>query len=399
MWRAYRTLAIHNILLSQREAPGKYRIKQLGLTLTAACVWLANSMHSRPMDDSAYRKLMDLALPREQKEILTLNTIAYPTPLEDPADDETHPCWIYGAIFLRKFYLPGAVTSPRMASFEEGLGFFTPVESKFLFGMTAEDLKYKFNNLGFYRREDVPVARERVTNKKRRTEKFYNWEEDGAALPTLFNLGARGIELPRLVDDASDGGLVDDDDDDDNDGSLDGKLTTLWRQYLQDVIMKIPNPSDSSQSYCRFDEEQRRMNAHRLFGPGQNMAEIFHRCAWKMGTTRTFQTVFNKQFPPKGHIHIEGSGQGFGASTYYRAWKQLIEDLADEDGRTVRATIKTKFDALSWVAHSEEGKFWRSKKPDTKDKHVMLPRTHCGPAPLILMKDAIVWHEVAGDSN
>lgn len=390
-----RTYAIHNVLVAQRDAPGKERVQRLALLLTAACVWLANSMHSRPMDESGHRKLMALTLPHQPKSTLNLNTIAYPTTLDidDENEDETHPCFIHGAIFLRKIYLPPTVVAPRMARCN--FGFFSPVESKFIFGMTEDDLKHKFNNLGFCRKEDLPVMRSRVTNKSWRTEKFYNWEEDGAQLPNTFSLGAQGIEIPQTVDYASDGGMDGNNDDPmDVDGTLDEQLTVLWRQYLLDVMLKCPNPKGGLKSYCRLNKTQRQKRSHLLFGHRQNLAEIFYKCGWKIGTAQTFETVFDKHFPPKGHLHVEGTGQGYGASSYYRQWKQLIEMMPDKDADTIRESMKTKFDELSWVPHSEAGKFWQSKSTNDKLKYAVLPITASGPVPLILVKNGIVWNEI-----
>lgn len=399
MWRAYRALAIRDIFTSQRDGPGKLRLQSESLVLTAACVWLANSLHSRPMDESAHRKLMDLCLPRELKANLNVNTIAYPTSLQDDANDETHPCFLHGAIFLRKFYLPHRVVVPRLGRLTERLSFFSPVEFKFLFGMEEDDLKFKYDNKGFCRREDLPNPRERVSNKMKRTPIFYNWAEDGAAPANLFNLEAQGIELPQFSDAASDGGQIDANDDNadpNEDDSLDKTLTTLWRQYLQDILMKIPNPNDITKSYCRMTKTQRETNGHLVFGHQQNMAEIFKKCYWKKGTPRTLQTVFDKNFPPKGHLRVMDCSQGYEKTRYYPNWKSLVESMPDDDAKAVRDAVKKKFDTLPWVPHSEEGKFWVAKTPKIKEKRILLPQGSTGSAPLILVRGEIVWQVPEG---
>ena len=62
-FRIVRLQAISQILAFQAGGDSELCMNCKALDLTAACVWLLNSLHARPEDGPAARKLMDVALP------------------------------------------------------------------------------------------------------------------------------------------------------------------------------------------------------------------------------------------------------------------------------------------------------------------------------------------------
>lgn len=119
-FRIIRLMGISQTLFLQQSGPNANRFMAESLTLTAACVWLFNGLHSPPDDGPASRNLMNSVLPINEAEDANLDVHAYNTSLpcreaEEAADDDflrnPVPYSPYGCIFLRQIMLPQV---PRM---------------------------------------------------------------------------------------------------------------------------------------------------------------------------------------------------------------------------------------------------------------------------------------------
>ncbi|THU75832.1 hypothetical protein K435DRAFT_880099 [Dendrothele bispora CBS 962.96] len=117
--RAYRVLAIKEVLRHQACGRSALRTAPEALLLTATCVWLANALHARPEDSPASRSLMRAALPvTEVDEDIDTHTLLFEpsrTPRGEDDDDPNEYLVPYvpnGMIFLRCVKM--GVDVPRM---------------------------------------------------------------------------------------------------------------------------------------------------------------------------------------------------------------------------------------------------------------------------------------------
>lgn len=117
-------MACSQTFILQANGRDSLRLLPDALTLTAACVWLTNSLHARPEDGPASRRLMDAALPLTDPEGVSDTVLGYRTSTaaraeEDVEEDEGEeeeeeedghpragaPYIPYGCIFLRRMVI------------------------------------------------------------------------------------------------------------------------------------------------------------------------------------------------------------------------------------------------------------------------------------------------------
>lgn len=290
----------------------------------------------------------------------------------DDSDDQrtadTHPSIPFGAVFLRDFYVPPKSVIPRM---KKG-----PMLSEeafhYLFSMTEEDLRFKYNSIGIARPGDRPA--DRVNNKARRTTAYLEPADP------VFSLGAMGHALPVLV---ADGGSDQEDETGDPLITIDGEASAAWRLFFPNTLEKCPNPVGEQTSYCKLTKDERIVATEEI-NHSRAISDIFHLCQYKVATTEDFLLSFNHAFPAKGHV-LPLKTQGYPQSSYYCRWKELMHKLSEGAAKATREQAKEKYLRLFWVPHSTQDKLWPSAyKPGFKQ----FPKAPDGKGPRILVREA-----------
>ncbi|KAF8871457.1 hypothetical protein BD779DRAFT_1680415 [Infundibulicybe gibba] len=100
-FKAYRVLGISRALQVLARAPKQVRVTQEALRLTAACVWLINSVNSRPNDGHAERELMRMVLPLTDPAGPDRQSLLYPRSKKDRDEEAKMPFIPLGVIYLR----------------------------------------------------------------------------------------------------------------------------------------------------------------------------------------------------------------------------------------------------------------------------------------------------------
>ncbi|THU76659.1 hypothetical protein K435DRAFT_878887 [Dendrothele bispora CBS 962.96] len=400
--RSLRALAIKEILASQATGPPRLRVDRDALLLTAACVWLVNSLHSRPDDGPASRSLMRAALPVTDADFEDINnyTLLFKpsqTPdVEDEADDddddddeEDHvkvPYAPYGMIFLRRLKLD--VDVPRMRA--DG-PFMNSKAVKYFFSQSLPEIRLKYGSTAIVPREVIDRTRT-VTNKVHRTMMYHPDPSDPPEL--LFDLAARGHQLPPpAVDDGSDREQDSDDDDfRDTEGNIDVRMTNLWHQFILDITNKSPNQSGAtSPSYLKLSRSERTEATDAIYR-NNKLSDIFRACTYKIGTRQEWERAFNSLFPPRGKKFAPGT-QNYPQCIYWRLWNDWTATADEETVDAMRKALKKKVSELSWIPNAYADRLWNTSTPKNPYSFTRLPPGTTGAAPQILCRRAPQWEE------
>ena len=257
-----RLLAISKTLSHQASGAMHGRLIPEALTLTAACVWLLNSLHARPDDGPAARRLMDAALPLSEAQNLNRNVLAYNTSRqadwqEEEEDEEGEgepnnrcmparvPYIPYGCIFFRRIMVGNVVPRLRIG----GMALTEPMFKFWFEGMTLDEVQAMYQRSGIISRH--ALAGKRPTNKGR-MPKYINFT--GMPEPTLFDLQSQGHTLLAPMQD--DGSDIEDHSSpppDEENPTIDTFLSQLWCQFVIDLTSKAPNPQGiANPSYLKL---------------------------------------------------------------------------------------------------------------------------------------------------
>jgi hypothetical protein len=388
-FRAYRLLAFSHILSMQSTGSPALRVKPDALLLSAACVWLINSLHSRPEDGPSWRSLMHAVLPNTDSDDVDDETFACVASghgerehEEEESDSEeeapSQPYNPFGVIFLRRI-VPD-VEVPRMRAGGRNL---TIPAFKYIFGAMPEDIRLKYHKVGIVPAAKVPETRI-VTNKTKYTPSYIN--TSGADEPNLFSLAENGYSLPPpVVDGGSD--IEEEDDLDEAAGDIDAEVSQMWRQFLVDVAMKTPNPRGAtSASYFTVTRDDRLSTGEELY-KNDNLSDMWRECQYKLGSRDDWKCAFGHMFPPVGH-QTSQRVQNYTQCKYYLKWKEICSTADAKSALAIRKQLWNKVYSLAWIPHACQDKLWPTSKANGFTR---LPPQSTGPAPRILVKRRPSW--------
>lgn len=312
----------------------------------------------------------------------------YPPPCQenlqedDDEDDEEDlniadiPYNPFGVIFLRRIQVYDV---PRMRAGGPGLsisGFL------FFFDKSMEEIKFIYASTGI--RPRVPASQRRaITNKVKRTPTYIN----PAAEPDvpIFNLSEMGHELPPpVVDDGSD---VEDElvDGPDHRG-INAQISTLWKQFLMDMVIKSPTKQGAKQPYCKLTQEQRLTVGEEPF-ENLMLSDTWNACQYKLASRDDWKRAFDHLFPPQDYV-TSSTVQNYLQCQYYLKWKDLCATVKKETIHAIRAKFRGRLSTFKWIPHACADKLWVTSQHAAFTR---LPRGSTGAAPRILVRGAPQW--------
>ncbi|KAJ3963519.1 hypothetical protein EV361DRAFT_874802, partial [Lentinula raphanica] len=278
-FRLIRTEAISRVLMQQQIGEGSLRVKPDALLLTAACVWLLNSLHSRPDDGSAGRSLMRAVLPLTDADNPDPNTVLFLSRESDDEDVELTelPYIAHGTIFLRRLMLD--VEVPRMRVHPTGI-YLSKSAFRYFFEATEEDVRYTYNPQGIAPRG--PGVRP-AHNRSIRTPTFV---ATGDTNEVLFDFASRGHFLPPPVED--DGSDVEEPEEGvanlSISGDINSTVTQMWGQFLIDIVLKSPGPKRNAEPpYLTLTFPERQAVKEDLY-MNLRLSDMWRMCRWKIAT-------------------------------------------------------------------------------------------------------------------
>ncbi|GLB33116.1 hypothetical protein LshimejAT787_0100010 [Lyophyllum shimeji] len=394
--RSYRALAIKFILEWQLDGDASHRAKDAALLLTAAATWLLNGLHSTPDKGASSKELMAAILPHVSRAGADPDILAYGSPTDDDdvdsqtdseAEDEppttrrrrdavTLPSYPFGLVFLRRIRVGEQYPVPRFSNDGQ---FISPRAFRFFFGVDHEDVDAEY----FRKALTQKAHPDRVRNRAKRTPAWHNRDQETTRKD--FNLARLGYELtPPMRDRGSDV-----DEDEEHSGAeerdIDDEITAVWRQFLIDVTAKAPNKKNAHEpSHCRLSTEERLLVTEDTY-QNRKLSVYFHDCQWKLADRKDWQNVFDRLFPPKGHI-FTGNVQNYLSTSYIPMWEKIKSRADDDTYLRIRQDIRKRFDRLYWMPLAQTDRIWYTKFDAKFTKSSGLNRR--APSPLILINSS-----------
>ena len=357
-----RITAISKTFYHQVGAANDKRFMAEALSLTAACVWLANGLHARPEDGPAARRLMDAVLPVTEADGVSREVLAYNTSVrgeergeeeeeeEDVSSSRRVPYNPYGCVFFRRLKLGDA---PRL---RVGGPVLSPPAFKFWFnGLSIEEITAKYQTTGIVDR--TALAHKRPSNKGK-MPLYVNGT--GAPEPDLFNLSAHGHTLPPPAGDGSDM--------DDNSSSrsaspttptIDTFLSKLWRQFVMDLTRKSPNPRGATNpAYLKLTDIQRQQGKEDIY-KNPVLSDVFNGVAYRSGSRDDWERAFKWLFPLPGHKTTNAT-QNYPTCPYYNSWLAFIGNPNHNETliKDARQAIWKRLRKWSWIPDAQQDKMW-----------------------------------------
>lgn len=280
-----------------------------------------------------------------------------PVPIDQPTRRkfraETLPHNPYGIVFLRPIRIGNGVIVPRFR--DSAVTMVTPKTFRYIFRFDRDDIDAAF----FKSQLVIPSNPLRVSNKTRLTAKRIVEENEP---PKLFNLSARGYQLPpRLRDEGSDVEFLEVSDDEDEAVDIDQKLSNLWRQSLVDITAKVANRQGSSDSsYCKLSKYERD-HVNDATYQDLHLRVYFSDCQFKNATKKVWAAAFDKLWPRKD-AKLTGNPQNYPSMKYYLEWTSMIELDPDLDRiNAMRTSLRQRFDTLKWIPSVQSDRVWYTK--------------------------------------
>ncbi|KAK1219139.1 hypothetical protein PQX77_018150 [Marasmius sp. AFHP31] len=387
-FRAYRLLAMSQILRRQVLSPTEFRVGPDALLLTAAMVWLINSIHSRPDDGSAARSLMRAILPLTEGRNVDDSTLMF-VQNERREDDDNGgllPHNPYGLVFLRPLMLDAQ--TPRFRSNGPKMN---PSAFFYWFRKDEATIRRDYHELAAARDSGRAA---RIPNKTRSTT--IRTKTADTLNESLFSLEAQGLSLPPPpVDEGSDIEMDEDVEEQRprESQTLDGRLSEVWRQCLVDFLTKAPNRlSSQDHGYLRLTRDQQ-LNAGKEVFQNLRLSDCWEEVYYKVGSTKDFDLAFGHLFPNTRVAPKSKNAQNYHQMLYYRQWSMLCKEASDEMVDAMKKELRKVYDELVWVPWSDSQRVWSSyaPKPNRREHFTRLPIGSGGPAPRILVRRMPDW--------
>jgi len=321
------------------------RSNHLAVGLVAALVWQINALNNRAKDDSeGHRQLARALLPFEE------HTEVDQVDGEQIDTVSRYPVNPYGIFFIARIQCDnGKVPVPRLSN---ELRLDQDTLDVLLKGGAWARVMDKLRPV-VVRAAAVP---NRVTTKTSVTRSIPTVAPDAV----LTRLEARGHALnPIMVDDGSD---LDSDDDMRPEllgggVGLDRELTTLFKQFLVDLLFKIPNPTESTGFlYCALDATARMAAADTIFQE-PNLAVLFNHVQVKQASVKEWNDVFACLWPSTS-IVLPKCAQGYGS--WLSSWMVLLGHLEPDTAKAARTELRRLFNDLRWMVAATTTRVWDS---------------------------------------
>src|SRR5258705_1262522 len=125
------------------------------------------------------------------------------------------------------------------------------------------------------------------------------WSSAYAIYAQQFNLEDWCVHLhPLLQDDGSDI-KMEEQVPDEIGNDVDAAVTSLWRQFIQDVTQKVSNrKSVDKDSYCKLMEEIQ-ANPDETLYKNLYLSNFFNDCQWRLALGAKWERTFSHLFPVK----------------------------------------------------------------------------------------------------
>lgn len=255
---------------------------------------------------------------------------------------------------------------------------------RYLFGIDLDEIDERFFRSTV--RHSEPTRRS--NNRTRRTRRYV---PEGDAPEKLFHLSVRGIQLqppPRNEgsDSENEGGEGGEGAEGERD--IDGRLTYLWRQFIQDVTQKVANRKNSDEDgYCKLTADERASGDIEGLYKNLCLSDFFNDCQWRKGGEQEWNSIFDHLFPISDK---PAKAQNYRQCNYYKEWLKIKDGAANREAlETIRRALKSKFSTLLWFPYAQADRIWVTRPYAPRFKKFVNPG---GSAPWVICRREPLWN-------
>ncbi|PPR08261.1 hypothetical protein CVT24_001173 [Panaeolus cyanescens] len=358
LWWAYRSIKLASatqMLIEINSQPRVIRASLPILTLVLGLVYIINSIHSAPQDDSNNRRIRDCVLPLTHD--ATMGDV-----LSDDMIGEEDPNSPIGMV-----YAPGGnillhpILDPR-----DGMTFKykTIIDDRAFF--FAFQCLPQFARTKLWPATGLPGQGFDASHVPQRKGKTRARPQTDAMLPIPPSLQQfQDILVPRevtteeLVLDMTPLSLAPD--------SLTTAMTTILNQFASDIMQKMPNPKAGSASalgirqYCDLTQSERASLVLEDLKITDDFTRLFNCARYCRPTDQEWLTVVKYLFPDQGHLsgttvrHLQ-------TCRYFISWKELIADIDTASAKRAVDEMRRLIMELPWLPASSCDRLWRTDK-------------------------------------
>ncbi|KAI6098093.1 hypothetical protein F5141DRAFT_1253907, partial [Pisolithus sp. B1] len=132
------------------------------------------------------------------------------------------------------------------------------------------------------------------------------------------------------------------------------KIRLLLEQFFYDMVEESPNKKAALDGpWINIPIELRTQEAtEELF---QSFGLPFFAAQYTFCTSEQWEMHFTRLFPSDPPVTL---GQNFRKATYFRQWLDIIASVGAQSHVKLRATVRAKFDSLTWVPYTGSDRMW-----------------------------------------
>lgn len=225
-----------------------------------------------------------------------------------------------------------------------------------LYGEDSEfNLRSHFQTASI-RREPAPKpVQRRFTNNASHTTRVT--DSHMVPIPEIdFGLTARGVEFRRNGGISGPDAEVDSDDEDGDNDTMDQRVSKLWLQMLDDVLVgKGPNPRRHTQaSYGSLSATDRHEVSEEMF---KCFRLPFSVARYREASPSHWTLMFTRFFPEPGTT-LPHAMQHFPACRYFQDYRAMISQMEKNDVKILRRALRQRWDGLYWMPYTGVDRMW-----------------------------------------
>ncbi|RXW13278.1 hypothetical protein EST38_g12577 [Candolleomyces aberdarensis] len=359
--RAYKTVAVHELLDWYKEAPVDLQVLKPSVSLMIGLSWWVNALHSTYDDRNYSRELISTILPHHPPGVVMTSQLPFRTSLDvgDGNVGRTVPCMPFGMICLDLIRIGPGYPCPRMSDPGQK-PCMSPEALEHFLGVPFHDFVLNVKRSKLTAPRDKTRTRNRTVQLKRITP------PDQPPPPVIFDLNPDvHAFLPPIRDDGSDIEVDSDGEDSDPGGgqpqqSVNHTLTTIWGQFLVDMAETSPNQRGASSPPYILLTPPERLNVTVDLYRDSRLTLIFRDFMWRRADKARWRENFNRLFPSKGPVKGRRV-QNYNNTAYYPMWVMFGESTTDETFVAARKEIWRRVCSLYWLPATESDRIWSTR--------------------------------------
>jgi hypothetical protein len=346
-FRSTKLYAATILLTAINMEPIRIKCLHSTLALVAGLVYLINSLHSRPDDDTAGRAIQQTIFPLTHNirhpNLLVLNKDLTRIAAQYP---DGFPYALAGSHFITDIWLK---PQRERIKFRQSRRIPENVFKR-VWGCDFEDIgRIVFQKGAIPRavRQGYVPQRKGYTKKRRgraNDENIPAQFEQFAETQVPMNINEPAVEDITMV------------------GEI---LEKIWQQYASDILQKLGNPRNRDlpiTSYSHLTQyDRQRLSVDDI--NTLDLKKLFTQIQWRHASEEDWEYVIKILFPPKGYTPGH-SMKHLPTCKYYNNYIALINQVGEKEALDIRIALTAKSRTLAWLPAAISDRCWDYRTTD-----------------------------------